>query len=75
MDGPCAVFSFNQFFEATFVGLIQNKGVGHLKYGNKEKKSSQTSIIITVFTQSSSCHLTKKIQADCRQEIFINLPK
>ena len=37
MDGPCAVFSFNQFLKATFVGFIQNKGVGYLKYGNKEK--------------------------------------
>ena len=46
MDGPCAVFSFNQFLKATFVGFIQNKGVGHLKYGNKEKKSRQTDAVI-----------------------------
>ena len=40
MDGPCAVFSFNQFLKATFVGFIQNKGVGHLKYGKIKKKIS-----------------------------------
>ena len=49
MDGPCAVFSFNQFFEATFVGLIQNKGVGHL---NKEKKLNNYHRIYSKFMLS-----------------------